>query len=158
MRPRGRPPTPSARSSASDPVETAPTPTAARSFIFITAPLPKFRSIWPSAVSSACSRSNAPPFQPISRDPTLFLFQLTQSHRFEDDVLRLGRAQHGKVSSRLGRHERLQLGRRRPQPRPLAEAQKGEMRSPRVALGGAEQILLQTEREPLRAAVLREDE
>src|SRR3954452_18422222 len=73
MRPRGRPPTPSARSSASDPVDTAPTDTAARSFIFITAPLPKFRSIWPSAVSSACSRSTAPPFPATQRDPPLLL-------------------------------------------------------------------------------------
>ena len=36
---------PSARSSASEPVDTAPTETAARSFIFMTAPLPKFR-LW----------------------------------------------------------------------------------------------------------------
>src|SRR5881394_270712 len=57
MRPRGSPPIPSARSSASEPVEIAPMETAARSFIFITAPLPNCRSIWPRATSRACSRS-----------------------------------------------------------------------------------------------------
>ena len=38
--PRGNPPIPRARSSESDPVETAPTETWARSLIFITEPLP----------------------------------------------------------------------------------------------------------------------
>src|ERR1051326_8717591 len=136
---------PSARSSESEPVETAPTDTAARSFIFITAPLPKFRSICPRAVSSACSRSNAPP---LSR----------QSHRFEDDILRPAGAQHGKESSSLGRHERLQLGEFRTEPRPLAEAKNRDVRQPRVALRAAEQVLLKAERETLGAAVFREDE
>src|SRR5690349_18865607 len=57
MRPRGSPPIPSARSSESDPVETAPIATWAWSFMRITEPLPNWRSIWPSAVSRACSRS-----------------------------------------------------------------------------------------------------
>ena len=57
MRPRGRPPIPSARSSDSEPVEIAPIETCAASFIFITAPLPNCRSICPSATPSACSRS-----------------------------------------------------------------------------------------------------
>ena len=39
MRPRGRPPMPSARSSASEPVETAPTETCGRSLILMTDPL-----------------------------------------------------------------------------------------------------------------------
>src|SRR5665213_2433970 len=56
-RPRGKPPTPSATSSESDPVETAPMATWAWSFIFMTAPLPNWRSICPNTVSSACSRS-----------------------------------------------------------------------------------------------------
>ena len=59
---RGNPPMPSARSSASEPVETAPTETAARSFIFMTDPLPNCRSIWPSATSSAsCLSTSQPP-------------------------------------------------------------------------------------------------
>ena len=43
---------PSAMSRASDPVETAPIETCGRSLIFMTDPLPNWRSIWPSVVSS----------------------------------------------------------------------------------------------------------
>src|SRR2546425_118546 len=46
MRPRGRPPMPIARSSESDPVETAPTETWPRSLIFMTEPLPNCRSVF----------------------------------------------------------------------------------------------------------------
>jgi hypothetical protein len=45
IRPRGSPPMPSARSSDSDPVETAPTETAAWSLMRMTDPLPNWRSI-----------------------------------------------------------------------------------------------------------------
>ena len=55
-RPRGSPPMPSARSSASEPVETAPTATWGRSLMRMTDPLPNCRSICPSATSSASSR------------------------------------------------------------------------------------------------------
>src|ERR1700742_2636575 len=57
-RPRGRPPMPSAMSSPSDPVETV-SPSTPRSLApsFITEPLPKARSIWLSAASSARLRS-----------------------------------------------------------------------------------------------------
>src|SRR3954470_3832509 len=57
MRPRGRPPTPSATSRAIDPV--GMTSTGARSSLprRMTEPLPNWRSIWASAVSRAFSRS-----------------------------------------------------------------------------------------------------
>src|SRR5918998_961332 len=58
MRPRGRPPTPRARSSESAPVGTAATRTAAASSpIFMIDPWPNCRSIWPSAFFSADSRA-----------------------------------------------------------------------------------------------------
>ena len=47
---------PSAMSSASEPVETAPTATCGRSLMRMTEPLPNCRSICPSATSSASSR------------------------------------------------------------------------------------------------------
>ena len=53
MRPRGTPPTPSARSRPMLPVEMASTCMAALSPSFITAPLPNCFSIWASAVASA---------------------------------------------------------------------------------------------------------
>src|SRR5262249_36031627 len=156
MRPRGSPPMPRARSSESEPVETAPTDTAARSFIFITAPLPKFRSIWPRAASNACSRST---WLYLLNHIALLLNHNTQTHRFEDDVLRSGRAQHGKVSSSLGRHHGPQLRQRRAREAwSLLEAAHGDVREPAVALGLAEQVALQPERQPLRALVPREDE
>src|ERR1700738_3396699 len=53
-RPRGRPPTPSAMSSPSEPEEMAST-SMERSFLpsFITEPLPNWRSIWESAADRA---------------------------------------------------------------------------------------------------------
>src|SRR6185437_15981011 len=53
-RPFGRPPTPSAMSSPSEPEETVST-SMERSFLpsFITEPLPNWRSIWDSAADSA---------------------------------------------------------------------------------------------------------
>src|SRR3954447_12033246 len=60
MRPRGRPPTPSARSSDSAPVGTAETRTwAASSPIFMIDPAPNWRSICVSAPVSAVSRALA---------------------------------------------------------------------------------------------------
>src|SRR5436305_2904676 len=60
MRPRGMPPTPSARSSDRAPVGIAATRTAASSSpILMIEPLPKARSIWPSAPFSAASRALA---------------------------------------------------------------------------------------------------
>ena len=70
---------PSARSSESEPVETAPTETAARSFIFMTEPLPNCRSIWPSATSSASF--------------SIHLSHLLERNRFENLVLRPARSQ-----------------------------------------------------------------
>src|SRR6185437_9127173 len=54
IRPFGRPPTPSAMSSPSEPLETVST-SMERSFLpsFITEPLPNWRSIWDSAADSA---------------------------------------------------------------------------------------------------------
>src|SRR5919106_1299638 len=58
MRPRGRPPTPSARSRPSEPVETVSISTArSRWPSFMTEPLPKARSICPIAASRARCRS-----------------------------------------------------------------------------------------------------
>src|SRR3954447_707575 len=60
MRPRGSPPTPSARSSDSAPVGTAATLTAAASSpIFMIEPAPNCRSIWVRALCSAESRAFA---------------------------------------------------------------------------------------------------
>src|SRR5947208_5367183 len=143
MRPRGSPPIPRARSSASEPVETAPTETAARSFIFMTAPLPKFRSIWPRAVSSACSLSTCFP---------------SQKNGFEDDVLRPGWAKHRKVSSSLGRHDRPEVGQGRPKARPCLEAEDGHVRQPPFPLDRPEEVSLETEGQGLGAVVGREDE
>ena len=61
MRPRGRPPMPSARSSPRLPVEMASTCMATLVPSFITAPLPNCFSIWASAVSSAAFLSPAGP-------------------------------------------------------------------------------------------------
>ena len=62
MRPRGTPPTPSARSSPRLPVEMASTCSAALSPSFMMAPLPNCFSIWASAVVSASFFSSAPVF------------------------------------------------------------------------------------------------
>ena len=61
IRPRGRPPMPSARSSASAPVGIASTPTWPRSPNFMIEPLPNCLSIWLSAISRALSRSTVEP-------------------------------------------------------------------------------------------------
>jgi hypothetical protein len=53
MRPRGTPPTPSARSSESDPVEIAATGICVSSPMRMIAPLPNAFSICPSAAVSA---------------------------------------------------------------------------------------------------------
>src|SRR5690349_17640522 len=54
MRPRGRPPMPSAMSSPSEPVEiTSISDAVSREPSFMIEPLPKARSIWPSAASKA---------------------------------------------------------------------------------------------------------
>ena len=60
-RPRGSPPIPSARSSASAPVGIASIPTWPRSPSFMIEPLPNCLSIWLSAISSALSRSTVNP-------------------------------------------------------------------------------------------------
>jgi hypothetical protein len=64
-RPRGRPPIPSAMSSASDPVDTASTAIVAFSPIFMIEPLPNCLSIWASAMSSALSRSIVLPLRGV---------------------------------------------------------------------------------------------
>src|SRR5262245_55130864 len=62
MRPFGRPPTPSAMSSPSDPDDTVST-SIERSFLpsFITEPLPNWRSIWESAAERALDLSMEDP-------------------------------------------------------------------------------------------------
>src|SRR6516162_7104922 len=62
MRPFGRPPTPSAMSSPSEPDDTVST-SIERSFLpsFITEPLPNWRSIWDSAADSALDLSMEEP-------------------------------------------------------------------------------------------------
>lgn len=62
MRPFGRPPTPSAISSPSDPDDTVST-SIERSFLpsFITEPLPNWRSIWESAAERALDLSMEDP-------------------------------------------------------------------------------------------------
>src|SRR5690554_1310771 len=67
MRPRGTPPMPRARSRASAPVGMTETFCAAASPIFMMAPLPNCRSIWPSAMSSALSRSTSRSFLTLLR-------------------------------------------------------------------------------------------
>src|SRR5690606_16507085 len=67
MRPRGTPPMPSARSRASAPVGMTETFCAAASPIFMMAPLPNCRSIWPSAMSSALSGSTSQSFLTLLR-------------------------------------------------------------------------------------------
>ena len=60
--PRGTPPTPSATSSPSEPVDMAGTRTAtASSPMRMMAPFPNCRSIWATALSRALSFSTAPP-------------------------------------------------------------------------------------------------
>src|SRR5262245_36790355 len=67
-RPRGMPPTPSARSSARDPVGMTPIPSPIGcSPSFITAPLPNCFSICCNVTSSILSRSTVPSFVPVPR-------------------------------------------------------------------------------------------
>src|SRR5690242_17891359 len=131
MRPRGSPPTPSATSSDSDPVETAPIATWAWSFIFITAPLPYWRSICPSTVSSACSRSiPLPTSRGVRSSP--------ERDALEDDVLRPCGPQHRRVDSGIGRTHRPEPVGRRLQPGPLAEPGYGHVRQPGTALSAVD--------------------
>src|SRR5919112_6090033 len=60
MRPRGTPPTPRARSSATEPVDTAGTFCASRSPSRMIAPRPNCFSIWRMAASTAGLRSPSP--------------------------------------------------------------------------------------------------
>src|SRR6185503_1396692 len=122
-RPRGRPPTPSATSSESEPVETAPIATWAWSFIFITAPLPNWRSICPSTVSSACSRSIPLPTSRCVRS-------CPELAALEDDVLRPCGPQHRRVDSRIGRTHRAEALERRLQAGAFPEARDGDVRQP----------------------------
>src|SRR5689334_7856818 len=123
MRPRGSPPTPSATSSDSDPVETAPIATWAWSFIFMTAPLPNWRSICPSTVSSACSRSiPLPTSRGVRSCPEL--------DALEDDVLRPCGPQHRRVDSGIGRTDRAETVDGRSRPGRLSEPRDGDVREP----------------------------
>src|SRR5438045_2281387 len=72
-RPRGMPPTPSARSNPSEPVEVASIASSRLSPSFMMEPLPKFFSICDSAVSSALFLSMDPP------DESIFLVEKTNT-------------------------------------------------------------------------------
>src|SRR5436190_14456419 len=99
----------------------------------ITEPLPNWRSIWPSAVSRACSRSTLINL-PIS---------MAQRHVFECFVVRPVGAQPGQVNSRVGRHDLAELRQRRVEPGALAEAQDRDVREPRPRLAPVQAELLE---------------
>ena len=129
---------PSARSSESEPVEIAPTETCAWSLIFITAPLPKLRSICPRAVSSACSRST-------------FISLLDCDRDFRPrprTAPRRGAAGKCKQQRRTAR-PRPSSGSAGRRPRPLAEAQHGDVRQPRPRLAPVDAELLEAPVQPL---------
>src|SRR5262249_45258093 len=85
----------------------------------MTEPLPNWRSICPSAVSSACSRS--------IRLPTSYA---PEGQRFEYLIACPGGAERRTVERRPDDTELAQLRRGRSEPRPLAEAQHGDVREP----------------------------
>src|SRR5262249_32878072 len=85
----------------------------------MTEPLPNWRSICPSAVSSACSRS--------IRLPTSYA---PQGQGFEYPLACPGGAERRPVERRPDDTELAQLRRGRSEPRPLAEAQHGDVREP----------------------------
>src|SRR6185503_17184058 len=144
-RPRGKPPMPSARSSESEPVDTAPTDTCAASLMRITDPLPNCRSICPSATSSASSRF----IESSSCD---------QRDAFQHLVPGSGRVQSRQVSSRVGRNECSRPGQWRLQTRPLAEAKQRDVRQPPPRLRPVDaerfQAGVTSAREPRRGAAL----
>src|SRR5262249_3161594 len=150
----GRPPIPRARSSASEPVETAPTETCGRSLIRMTEPLPNARSICPSAASSACSRSTIQP-------PTVL--KSTKPNCMKDNVLPSRPTEPGMVDRGAGRTEPPEAGKLGGEPRPLAEPDDGEVWQPRPLLGLVHAEPVQTLVKPVgdllrRPTVVVEDE